>query len=171
MNKSVLKKFATNIRIELLSLVKTKVDYFLKLDISNLPIEYKKFESSIKEIKNRCFTDENVDKTKYEDFIEEVSYTWFNRLIALRFMDVNDITDVKVISPLEGHTTPEIFSEAKDGNINEDLKIDREHFFNVLDKKVDSKDSDNECFRMLFIATCNHYSSIMPTMFESISDY
>ena len=39
MNKSVLKKFATNIRIELLSLVKTKVDYFLKLDISNLPVE------------------------------------------------------------------------------------------------------------------------------------
>ena len=52
MNKSGLKKFATNIRIELLSLVKTKVDYFLKLDISNLPIEFKSYESSIKEIKN-----------------------------------------------------------------------------------------------------------------------
>ncbi|MFA6740928.1 MAG: BREX-1 system adenine-specific DNA-methyltransferase PglX [Arcobacteraceae bacterium] len=171
MNKSVLKKFATNIRVELLSLVKTKVDYFLKLDISSLPIEYKKDESSIKEIKNRCMTEEKLDKTKYEDFIEEVSYTWFNRLVALRFMDVNDITEVKVISPLEGNTTPEIFSEAKSGNINEDLKIDREHFFNILDKKVESKDSDNECFRMLFIATCNHYSSIMPFMFESISDY
>ena len=43
-----IKKFATNIRIELLSLVKTKVDYFLKLDISNLPIEFKSYESSIK---------------------------------------------------------------------------------------------------------------------------
>ena len=50
MNKSGLKKFATNIRIELLSLVKTKVDYFLKLDISNLPIEFKSYESSIKEM-------------------------------------------------------------------------------------------------------------------------
>ena len=47
MNKSGLKKFATNIRIELLSLVKTKVDYFLKLDISNFPIEFKSYESSI----------------------------------------------------------------------------------------------------------------------------
>ena len=92
MNKSGLKKFATNIRIELLSLVKTKVDYFLKLDISNLPIEFKSYESSIKEIKNRCTSDEKVDKSRYEDFIEEVSYTWFNRLVALRFMDVNDIT-------------------------------------------------------------------------------
>ena len=80
MNKSGLKKFATNIRIELLSLVKTKVDYFLKLDISNLPIEFKSYESSIKEIKNRCTSDEKVDKSRYEDFIEEVSYIWFNRL-------------------------------------------------------------------------------------------
>ncbi|RXJ95786.1 restriction endonuclease [Arcobacter sp. AHV-9/2010] len=171
MNKSVLKKFAIDIRIELLSLVKTKVDYFLKLDISNLPIEYKSYESSIKEIINRCNSAEKLDKSKYEDFIEEVSYTWFNRFVALRFMDVNDITDTKVISPLEGHTAPEIFTEAKSGNISEDLNIDRTHFFNILDKKVDSKDSDNECFRMLLIAVCNYYSEIMPFMFESISDY
>lgn len=171
MNKSGLKKFATNIRIELLSLVKTKVDYFLKLDISNLPIEYKKDESSIKEIINRCMTDNKLDKTKYEDFVEEVSYIWFNRLVALRFMDVNDITEVKVISPLEGHTIPAIFTEAKSGNISDDLDIDRTHFYNLLDKKVESKDSDNECFRILFIATCNYYSSVMPFMFESIADY
>ena len=171
MNKSVLKKFATNIRIELLSLVKSKVDYFLKLEISNLPIEYKSYESSIREIKNRCTSDEKLDKLKYEDFIEEVSYTWFNRLIALRFMDVNDITDIKVISPLEGHTLPAIFTEAKAGNISDDLNIDRTKFFNILDKKVDSKDSDNECYQMLFVSTCNYYSSIMPFMFESIADY
>ena len=171
MNKSGLKKFATNIRIELLSLVKTKVDYFLKLDISNLPIEFKSYESSIKEIKNRCTSDEKLDKSKYEDFIEEVSYIWFNRLVALRFMDVNDITDTKVISPLDGHTIPAIFTEAKSGNISEDLNIDRNQFFNILDKKVESKDGDNECYKMLFISTCNYYSSIMPFMFESISDY
>ena len=171
MNKSGLKKFATNIRIELLSLVKTKVDYFLKLDISNLPIEFKSYESSIKEIKNRCTSDEKLDKSKYEDFIEEVSYIWFNRLVALRFMDVNDITDTKVISPLDGHTIPAIFTEAKSGNISEDLNIDRNQFFNILDKKVESKDGDNECYKMLFISTCNYYSSIMPFMFESIADY
>ena len=171
MNKSVLKKFATNIRIELLSLVKTKVDYFLKLDISNLPVEYKSNESSVKEIINRCTTAEKLDKSKYEDFIEEVSYTWFNRLVALRFMDVNDITEVKVVSALENHTIPHIFSEAKAGNISEDLNIDKTQFFNILDKKIESKDSDNECYKMLFIATCNYYSSIMPFMFESISDY
>ncbi|MCT7604498.1 BREX-1 system adenine-specific DNA-methyltransferase PglX [Aliarcobacter butzleri] len=171
MNKSGLKKFAANIRIELLSLVKTKVDYFLKLDISNLPIEFKSYESSIKEIKNRCTSDEKVDKSKYEDFIEEVSYTWFNRLVAFRFMDVNDITDTKVISPLDGHTIPAIFTEAKSGNISDDLNIDKTQFFNILDKKVESKDSDNECYKMLFISTCNYYSSIMPFMFESIADY
>ncbi|MGJ0456977.1 BREX-1 system adenine-specific DNA-methyltransferase PglX [Aliarcobacter cryaerophilus] len=171
MNKSGLKKFATNIRIELLSLVKTKVDYFLKLDISNLPIEFKSYESSIKEIKNRCTSDEKVDKSRYEDFIEEVSYTWFNRLVALRFMDVNDITETKVISPLDGHTIPAIFTEAKAGNISDDLNIDKTQFFNILDKKVESKDSDNECYKMLFISTCNYYSSIMPFMFESIADY
>lgn len=171
MNKTVLKKFATSIRTELIGLVKAKVDYILKLDISNLPIEYKSYESSVNEIINRCTSFERLDKTKYEDFIEEVAYTWFNRFVALRFMDVNDITEIKVISPLVGHTLPAIFTEAKAGNISDDLNIDKNHFFNILDKKIESKDSDNECYKILFISTCNYYSSIMPFMFESIADY
>lgn len=171
MNKTVLKKFATSIRVELINLVKTKVDYFLKLDIDNLPIEYKVHQNSIKEIANRCFKDAKIDKSKYEDFIEEVAYTWFNRLVALRFMDVNEITETKVISPLEGHTVPQILTEAKSGNIDEELKIDRDRFFALLDKKIESRDSDNECYRMLFISTCNNYSKLMPFMFEAIADY
>lgn len=171
MNKSALKKFATSIRVELLNLVKTKLDYFLKQDSSNLPIEYKAYQSSIKEIVSRCQKDGKVDKTKYEDFIEEVAYTWFNRLVALRFMDLNEITDIKVISPLEGHTIPQILTEAKSGTIDEELKIDRDRFYALLDKKIESKDSDNECYRMLFISTCNNYSKLMPFMFEAIADY
>jgi hypothetical protein len=171
MNKTVLKKFATGIRVELINLVKTKVDYFLKLDINNLPIEYKAHQNSIKEITNRCFRDAKIDKSKYEDFIEEVAYIWFNRLVALRFMDVNEITETKVISPLEGHTVPQLLTEAKSGTIDEELKIDRDRFFALLDKKIESRDSDNECYRMLFISTCNNYSKLMPFMFESIADY
>lgn len=171
MNKSALKKFATSIRVELINLVKTKVDYFLKLDISNLPIEYKAHQNSIKEIASRCFKDAKIDKSKYEDFIEEVAYTWFNRFVALRFMDINEINQTKVISPLDAHTIPQIVTDAKSGNIDEELNIDRERFFALLDKKIESRDSDNECYRMLFISTCNNYSKLMPFMFESISDY
>ena len=65
MNKSGLKVLQQNIRIELLSLVKTKVDYFLKLDISNLPIEFKSYESSIKEIKIDV-QGWKLDKSKYK---------------------------------------------------------------------------------------------------------
>lgn len=171
MNKSALKKFATSIRVELLNLIKTKVDYFLKQDSANLPIEYKAYQNSIKEIVSRCQKDAKVDKTKYEDFIEEVAYTWFNRLVALRFMDVNDITGMKVISPLEGHTLPQMLFEAKSGNIDEELTIDKERFFALLDNKIASRDSDNECYKMLFISTCNYYAKVMPFMFEAISDY
>jgi len=107
-----------------------------------------------------------------EDFIEEVAYTWFNRLIALRFMDVNDITSTPVISTSKEQPIPQIFIEAKSSEIEEDFTLNKELFFDLIDKKVSGvKDSDNEAYKMLFISVCNYYGELMPSMFEKISDY
>jgi len=165
MNKSALKKFATSMRLELISFVKTKID-FLTSDAykENLAV-YNSNKVSIQQIEDRYSKDS-------EEFIEEVAYTWFNRLVALRFMDVNEITSSAVISTTDEQPIPQSFIEAKSGNIDDNLNLNRELFFDLIDKKVSGvKDSDNEAYKMLFISTCNEYANLMPSMFERISDY
>ena len=165
MNKPALKKFATSMRLELISLIKTKIDFLLSDAYKENLAVYNTNKASIKQIEERY-------KKDGEDFIEEVAYTWFNRLIALRFMDVNKITASAIISTTDEHPIPQMFSDAKAGNIEDDLNLNRELFFDLIDKKVSGvKDSDNEAYKMLFISTCNHYASLMPSMFEKISDY
>ena len=81
MNKSELKKFATSMRLELISMIKIKIDFLLSNAYKENLAVYNTNKMSIKQIEYRYEKDS-------EDFIEEVAYTWFNRLVALRFMDV-----------------------------------------------------------------------------------
>jgi SAM-dependent methyltransferase len=164
MNKSALKKFATSLRIELIEQIDNKINYLLSLDIDNLPIVYKEHRASIQKISERY-------EKEQEDFIEEVAYIWFNRFVALRYMDVNAITEPMVVSPLEGQALPQIFNEAKNGIIAQELTLDRQKFYALIDRKIEAKDPENEAYKMLFIAVCNYYGKIMPFMFESIRDY
>jgi hypothetical protein len=166
MDKSKLKKFATSARIELMDIVSKKLEFLLSLDIENLPVAYKSSKNHIQTIRKNCET-----KEKKEDFIEEVAYTWFNRLIALRFMDANSITDIPVITPMQEGGNPAIFTSAKEGEINDELNIDKEKFFNLIDGKINSTNPENEAYSMLFISICNYYSKIMSFMFETIADY
>ncbi|HQS65928.1 MAG TPA: BREX-1 system adenine-specific DNA-methyltransferase PglX [Sulfuricurvum sp.] len=171
MNKSALKRFATQARLDLMAMVNTKLGYLLSLDESSLPIEYRDHASNIQKIKERCSKNGKIDNEIKDDFVEEVAYTWFNRLIALRFMDANEITDFAVISTTEEQILPPIYTKAKEGTIDKDLRLDRDKFFRLIDGKIFASNPDNEAYKMLFIAVCNYYSSIMPFMFESISDY
>ena len=170
MNKSALKRFATETRVELISVVSTKLDYLLGLG-DDLPVALKDHKENIAKMTALCSLNGVVDEEKKEAFVEEVAYTWFNRLMALRFMDANDITETKVVSPLEGQTLPEIFNEAKGGEISDALKLDRDTFFGLIDGKIPSANPDNEAYRMLFVSVCNYYADIMPFMFEAISDH
>ena len=152
-------------RRELISVVQTKVDFLLSDAYKENLALYDSQKAFIEQIEERY-------AKEGDDFIEEVAYTWFNRLIALRFMDVNGISDPAVVSTDEEHPIPPLFVEAKSGNIDEKLPLDRERFFDLIDGKIAGiKDPNNEAYKMLFIAACNHYGKLMPTMFEEISDY
>jgi len=165
MNKTALKKFATTMRLELISSVKNKIEYLLSDSYKDNLALYSQNKASIEKIEER------FSKNK-EDFIEEVAYTWFNRLIALRFMDLNEITSAPVVSTADNQPIPQIFIDAKAGNIDNELSLDKQKFFDLIDKKISGiKDHDNEAYKLLFIAVCNYYSKVMPFMFESISDY
>lgn len=165
MNKSALKKFATSMRTELIGSLKNKIEYLLSDRYKENLALYSSNKDSIEKIRER------YSKEK-EDFIEEVAYIWFNRLIALRFMDANEITATLTVSSTDEQPIPQVFIDAKAGTIDEELSLDKQKFFDLIDKKISGiKDSDNEAYKLLFISICNYYSKLMPFMFESISDY
>ncbi|CRZ35868.1 BREX-1 system adenine-specific DNA-methyltransferase PglX [Herbinix hemicellulosilytica] len=101
----------------------------------------------------------------FNNVIEEVAYTWFNRFIALRFMEVNEYlpTGVRVLSSIEpGKKEPDIIKEA----LNIDLDIDRELVYRLQDG------NDTETlYRYLLVKQCNALKEILPGLFEKIEDY
>ncbi|TBW32927.1 class I SAM-dependent DNA methyltransferase [Siculibacillus lacustris] len=107
-----------------------------------------------------------------EQVVEKVSYTWFNRLSALRFMDANGYNAIKVVSPSDSGTRPEILTEAIDGNTDKELsERTKERVQAILSGREASKDPHGEAYRLLLVATCNKLNTVMPFMFERIADY
>ena len=94
--------------------------------------------------------------------IEEVAYTWFNRVMALRFMDANGYNAPKIVTPATGQTRPEILQDAMSGSIDDELMLTAE------EKLL----PEAKLYRKLLVAVCNKkMSSPMPFLFEHISDY
>ena len=166
MQKSHLKRFATQMRVELMGIVESKLEYLLGLNTQLLPVKYRAYREHLQMLHQK-----SSNKEAKESLIEEVAYTWFNRLIALRFMDANGITETPIISPSQEGGQPDIFMRAKEGNIDPALPLDKEAFYALIDGKHTATDPENEAYSMLFVASCNAYAAIMPTMFEAIADY
>jgi hypothetical protein len=118
---------------------------------------------------------EAVDKNGKQQVIEKVAYTWFNRLVALRFMDANGYQPigVSVLTPANAanSVSPELLDAAHSGSIPTDLTVDRQHIMDLLDGRVSSNNPDNEVFRILSVSVCNQLHSIFPFLFEKIDDY
>ena len=163
MDTSALKKFAQNARRQLLAEVEAQLGGVLKLDSAEL----RESAGAIDSLKKQ------IHLTSREAVIDRVAYTWFNRLCALRFMDVNHYTELGIVSPAGDFTLPEILQEAKLGHLNAAfqpfLKTDR--LEGVLKGSVPSSDPQQEAYRLLLVAACNRYHPVMPFMFEHIDDY
>lgn len=108
-----------------------------------------------------------VEEKGFEQVIEETAYTWFNRLIAIRFMEVNDYlpTRVRVLSSETGSNTPDILEQYADI----DLNMKEEELDKVVKAKEDNRYDDAFC--MLFIKQCNALHDILPGLFEKTDDY
>ena len=106
-------------------------------------------------------------KTAYKYIIEEVAYTWFNRLIAVRFMEVNDYlpSHIRVLSSDTGKLEPDLVTTPFDA----ELEFTRDEQQAVLDLKNSNK--LDEVFRLLFIKQCNALNEILPALFEKTNDY
>ena len=105
--------------------------------------------------------------TAYKYILEEVAYTWFNRLIAIRFMEVNDYlpSHIRVLSSESGKVEPDLVTTPFDAEL--DFTPDEQE--TILRLKTDN--ALDELFRLLFIKQCNVLNEILPALFEKTSDY
>lgn len=172
MNKRALKEYAVYARNELRNQVILRAQAFgvtstgfgqmevgsdyIQINGEEHPLSYKKaYETLIKELRRKGF----------DQVIEEVAYTWFNRFIALRFMEVNDYlpSNTRVLSSeTEGKVDPDILTMYRESGLS----------INAEEIQRDLHSGNREAaFRKLLISQCNQLTEFMPFLFEKINDY
>lgn len=124
-------------------------------------------EALVKAIKAKEYSFKNY-KEAFENVVEESAYTWFNRLVAIRFMEVNDYlpSGVRVLSSInKAKNEPDFVTTPFD--------TDLEFTPYEQDRVIQLKDENklDELFRMLFIKQCNKLHDILPELFEKTDDY
>lgn len=168
MDKNAIKKFAIQSRVELIKAVRQKAfEYKIEEqsdnDDSNVTAGGRLLTDA--EQKQRASLISQIRQKGYEQVMEEVAYTWFNRFIALRYMEVNNFlpSRVRVFSDENDEFNPEILKEAMTIEFD---GIDKEKICDFIEKQ------DNEnLYKYLIITQCNALGKCLPGMFEKIEDY
>ena len=168
MNKSVIQKFAIWARTELITQVSQKA-YQYGITAEGYG------EADAVTVGGRALTSEEADQRKelvaqlrqkgYTQVMEEVAYTWFNRFIALRFMEVNNYlpSHIRVFSDSTGAFKPEILSEV----LHLDLPgLDKDK----VAAYIESNQTD-DLYRYLLLTQCNALNEALPRMFEKMGGY
>ena len=123
----------------------------------------------IKELKNR--EKDSAYETAYGTLIEEVAYTWFNRIIAIRFMEVNNYMPdrMRVLSSgVEGINEPEFITHVFETS----FEFSEEEKNRILELKTDGSNlAMDELFHHVFIKQCNALNINLPELFEKTNDY
>ena len=168
MDKNAIKKFAVWARRELIERVSQKaMQYGIEkdniVDAAADSINAKVLTDTQKNQRRALIS--QINAKGYEEVMEEVAYTWFNRLIALRFMEVNGYlpTRVRVFTDEENNFKPQIIDEALH------LDLDGLNMEKVYEFK--NANQTEELYKYLLITQCNALNSVLPGMFQRISDY
>lgn len=168
MDKNAIKKFAVWARRELIEKVTKKATLYgvtssevvdADADVVNGMVLSEAQKKERKALIDRVF------EKGYEQVMEEVAYTWFNRFCALRFMEVNNYLPsyVRVFTNEDNKFKPQILAEA----LSLDLDgLDKEVVHRL---KLDNK--DEELYKYLLITQCNALNAVLPKMFQKIQDY
>lgn len=170
---SKLKKFAQYARKLLMEEISSKLDSLLSAENSSVRANPQAFNSLKEALENLKKTTKDEKEAK-NALVERVSYIWFNRFCALRFIDLNNFTSMKVVSPLKGEFNPEILASAKAGYIDSEIIFqaeDVQEIKNLLNGTKTSDDPFTEAYKLLLIGVCKYYSKQMPFLFSMIEDY
>ena len=185
MEKASLKKFAVDARRKLIEDVKfqlglygitengilepqTGTDSALIFDLGNGNTQTIKGERYVKQYRNlvehlRGFYGTANTKQQLDQFAEEMAYTWFNRLIAIRFMEVNRYIPVRVLSSeIKGQNLPDLVKSPFSGDLEFD-ENEKQQIFALQDAN-----REDDLFRFLFFKQCNDLNRILPYLFENL---
>ncbi len=172
MDKANIINFSDTVREKLLNEVKERAAFYgihpeeiLQVDSEHsdsIVIGGQVFNRKIKDQREKLVKE--VDHKGYAQVMDEVTYTWFNRFVALKFMEVNEYIPVRVFTSDDPERTePGIITHAFELDF---LDIDADL---VFDLKAENK--DEELYKYLILRLCNYLNQIMPFMFERIEDY
>ena len=168
MNKTAIKNYAVWARKELMERVIQKAyEYGVTKDsvppMNSDAVDGKLLSNEEKSQLNELIIE--VNKHGFEHVVEEVAYTWFNRFIALRFMEVNNYLPqrVRVFTNENNEFKPEILTEA----IHIDLDgLDKQKIFEYI-----NQNNQEDLYKYLLLTICNDMNQYLPDMFTSIKDY
>ena len=181
MDKTILKKFAIESRQELMNKIRSKIKTFYidenfyseqKGDIYILSNEEHSLSLTNEEFKKRELLIKRIKELSLEQVIEEAAYTWFNRIIAIRYMEVNDMLPltidnqslgIRVLSSKDNTPDPEILKFTNLVNTELDIDLKKE-------KYVELKD-DNEKFKYVLLLVCKKLGRVIPQVFDGVTDY
>ena len=172
MNRAKLKNFAPQARRDFIQAMTDRAAYYGLTAKKTEPVVEKgdvaviggrSFPVAV--AKKRKALEDRIKKHGFEQAMEAMAYTWFNRLVAIRYMEIKGYLDhgYRVLSHPEGKPTPEILQHAEHVELP-GLKPET-----VIDLKLDGN-KDAELYRLLLIAQCNALHRIMPFVFPRIDD-
>ena len=177
MNKSALRNFAVNARRELIKRISGRANLLGVYE--NKPVQQIQAETDNGFVVNgmtfnykKQMRDDFIKRVKevgYQDTIEEIAYTWFNRIVALRFMEINGYLKngkngevIYIIgSTIAGKSEPDAVTYA-----NKLSYMDKEIVY-----KFQDENKTNELYRYILTSQCNELNKVMPLMFEKIDNY
>lgn len=181
MDKSILKKFAIESRQDLMDKIRNKIKtFYIDEDFHNeqkgevyvLSNEKHSLSLTNEEFKKRELLIKRIKELSLEQVIEEAAYTWFNRIIAIRYMEINDMLPltkdnqslgIRVLSSKDNTPDPEILKFTN--LVNPELDIDFKK-----EKYVELKD-DNEKFKYVLLLVCKKLGRVIPQVFDGVTDY
>ena len=168
MDKNAIKKYAVWARKELIARVTQKAEQYEITEKKTTPADADSIGGRVltaAEKKQRQALIAKIKQDGFEQVMEEVAYTWFNRFTALRFMEVNNYlpSHTRVFTNENGEFKPQILADA--------IQLDLEGL--NMDKVFELKDANKteELYKYLLITQCNALSGILPRMFQRLSDY
>ena len=168
MDKNAIKKYAIWARRELIARVSQKAQQYGISEEDAGDIHAESVNGRLlteTEREQRTALILHIHQEGYRQVMEEVAYTWFNRFIALRFMEVNNYlpTRIRVFTDEDNAFKPQILAEAIH-MVMDGLDMEKIYAFK-------EKNQTEELYKYLFITQCNALSGILPGMFQQIEDY
>ena len=181
MDKAVLRNFAIESRRDLMEKIDRKIKLFYvdeefkkdnRGDVIVLSNDKHTLTLTKEEDINRYKLLRRIVELGYEQVVEEAAYTWFNRLVAIRYMEIHDFLPfskdnkslgINVLSSKENEPIPEIMKFTVLSNQDLDLDINTKIFANLK--------NDDEKFKYILRAVCKKISGVIPQVFSGVTDY